>query len=187
MKIQIIGKNISVTDGIREKITKKLSKLDKYFDKPDEIAAQVLVRTYKVGAKIELTIFTPYNFDLRAEVKDDDLYNAIDKVIDKLKGQMRKLKTIQSRKKDKINLGKALVLEQIEEEVIEEEKSQIVRSKSIELEPITLDDAIKCLEGTDHSFYIYLDSDDNVVSVVYKRSEGGYGVIEVENKLLEDK
>ena len=184
MNIQIVGKNISVTDGIKQAVTKKLSKMDKYFDnKDDSIMARVVVRTYKVGTKIEVTIFTPYNYDFRAEVTDNDLYDGIDKVIDKLEGQMRKLKTKLDRKKDKISLGKAVVLENLKEEQTEEENMQVVRSKSIYLEPITLDEAIKHLEALDHSFYIFLDSDDEKVCVVYKREMGGYGVIEVENKV----
>ena len=74
-------------------------------------------------------------------------------------------------------------VENIKEEVIEDENAQIVRSKSIFLDPITLDEAIKHMEALGHSFYIYLDSDDERVCVVYKRELGGYGLIEVENTL----
>lgn len=186
MNIQIVGKNISVTDGIKHAITKKISKMDKYFDNKDnDIYARVVVRTYKVGTKIEVTIFTPYNFDFRAEVIDNDLYDGIDKVVDKLEGQMRKLKTRLDRKKDKIGLGKAVVLENIASDEKLDEELQIVRSKSIYLEPITLDEAIKHLEALGHTFFIYLDADDLKVNVVYKRELGGYGVIEVENKVEE--
>ena len=183
MNIQIVGKNIKVTDGIKSAVNKKISKLEKYFnDKDNEILVIVLVRTYKIGSKIEVTIFTP-NYDFRAEVMDNDLYDGIDKVVDKLEGQMRKLKTRMDRRKDKVGLGKAVVLENIKEEVIEDENAQIVRSKSIFLDPITLDEAIKHMEALGHSFYIYLDSDDERVCVVYKRELGGYGLIEVENSL----
>ena len=101
MKVSIRGKNITLTEGIESKITNKLSTLDKYFIMSDNVEAKVLVRTYPTSQKIEVTIPTEYVL-LRAEVVDDDLYNAIDLVIDKLEGQIRKYKTKLSRKsKDK--------------------------------------------------------------------------------------
>ncbi len=92
MKITVRGKNISITEGIENKINQKLSKLDKYFLNSDEIEAKVLVRVYPRGQKIEVTIPTGRVL-LRAEVIEDDLYAAIDNVIDKLEGQIRKYKT----------------------------------------------------------------------------------------------
>ena len=83
MKINIVGKNISVTQGLQEKITKKLSALNKYIIIDDEDVANVLIRTYPTKQKIEVTIPTKYAI-LRAEVMDMDVYNAIDKVVDKL-------------------------------------------------------------------------------------------------------
>ena len=181
MKIQVIGKNIAVTDAIRKSVEEKLKKLDKYFKGDDEtLSARVVVRSYKVGTKIEVTIYTP-NYDFRAEVQHDDLYAGIDLVIDKLLGQMRKLKARVDRKKEKVNLGKAVVIEAIEEEAIAEEEMEVVRTKSIFLKPMTLDEAITRMNALGHSFFIYLDSDDERVSVVYARDNGGYGVIEVEN------
>ena len=59
MKYQIIGKNIEVTEGIREAVENKLSRMDKYFLLNDDVTCRVVVRSYKVGTKIEVTIFTP--------------------------------------------------------------------------------------------------------------------------------
>ena len=92
MKIIVRGKNIELTEGIESKINKKLNMLDKYFIMSDNVEAKVLIRTYPLGQKIEVTIPTEYVL-LRAEVVDQDLYNAIDLVIDKLEGQIRKYKT----------------------------------------------------------------------------------------------
>ena len=174
MKYQIIGKNIEVTDAIRSTIEEKLSHLNKYFVIDDE------VRSYTVGAKVEITIFTRL-MDLRAEVKNDDLYAAVDLAIDKLEGQMRKLKTRLDRSKEADSLGKAFVLEEIADEEPEEE--EIVRTKSIYLEPMSIDAAITRMEALGHSFFLYLDEDDDLICVAYKRFDGGYGVIQAENKL----
>ena len=88
MKCQITGKNIVVTDSIRNAIELKLKKMDKYFVIDDNVEAKVLVRTYKELQKIEVTIFTKM-MDFRVEVKHTDLYAAMDLAIDKLEGQMR--------------------------------------------------------------------------------------------------
>ena len=179
MKYQIIGKNIEVTDAIKATIEEKLSRLDKYFVIDDEVLARAVVRSYTVGAKVEITVFTKL-MDLRAEVKNDDLYAAVDLALDKLEGQMRKLKTRMDRSKEAASLGESFVLESLEEEEAEDE---IVRTKSIYLEPMTIDAAITRMDALGHSFFLYLDSDDNQICVAYKRLDGGYGVIQAENKL----
>lgn len=179
MKYQIIGKNIEVTDSIRNEIEKKLARMDKYFVITDEVLCRAVVRSYKVGAKVEITIFTK-QMDFRTEVKNDDLYAAVDLAVDKLAGQMRKLKTRMDRSAETDSLGKYLALENIEGEETDDE---IVRTKSIYLEPMTIDEAITRMEALGHSFFLYLDSDDDQIAVAYKRLDGGYGVIQAENKL----
>ncbi len=182
MKYQIIGKNIDVTPAIRQDIEKKLGRMDKYFVINDDVLCRAVVRSYTVGAKVEITIFTkPMTF--RTEVKDNDLYAAVDLAIDKLEGQMRKLKTRMDRTKEADSLGKAIAYENFEAEEREEEKDEIVRTKSIYLDPMSVDEAITRMEALGHDFFVYLDEDDDQVSVAYRRLDGGYGVIEVENKL----
>ncbi len=184
MKYQIIGKNITVTDGIRSAIESKLSRMDKYFISSDDVSCRVVVRSYKVGAKIEVTIFTP-QMDLRAEVSNDDLYAGVDLAIDKLEGQMRKVKTRMDRSRGgKLSLGKAIALENVISLPEESDSDEtVVRTKSIYLEPMSLDEAITRMEAIDHPFFIYLDNEDDCISVCYTRKDGGYGVIQAENSL----
>jgi putative sigma-54 modulation protein len=184
MKYQIIGKNIEVTDSIRGDIQKKLHRMDKYFVINEDVLCRAVVSAYKVGAKVEVTIFTK-EMDFRAEVRNDDLYAAVDFAIDKLEDQMRRLKTRMERNKNELGLGKSLALENFDEE--DEGEDTVVRSKSIYLDPMSIDDAITRMEALGHSFFIYLDEEDNEVAVAYKRLDGGYGVIQVENKLLDEK
>lgn len=181
MKYQIIGKNISVTDAIRDDIERKLRRMDKYFVIHDDVLCRAVVRSYTVGAKVEITIFTK-EMDFRAEVKNDDLYAAVDLAVDKLEGQMRKLKTRMDRTKESDSLGRALAMENIIEDA-EEDQEEIVRTKSIHLEPMSIDEAITRMEALGHSFFLYLDEEDDEIAVVYRRVDGGYGVIEAENRL----
>lgn len=180
MKFQIVGKNIVVTDAIKAAVEKKLSKMDKYFIIDDNVLCRALVRSYKVGAKVEVTIFTPH-MDFRVEEQDDDLYAAVDKAIDKLEQQMRKLKTRLDRR-NKMSLGEALMMENIVAEA-DEEDDKVVRIKSIFLEPMDLDEAITRMEALNHTFFMYLDSEDNLISLLYHRNDGGYGIIQAENKI----
>lgn len=184
MKYQIIGKNIQVTDGIRHAVESKLSRMEKYFVITEDVTCRVVVRSYNVGAKVEITIFTQF-MDLRAEVSNEDLYAAVDLAIDKLEGQMRKLKTKMDRSKGgKMSLGKALALENIEaieEEIAEDD--QVVRTKSKYLDPMTVDEAIIRMEAIGHPFFLYLDEEDDRISVVYRREDGGYGIFQAENPL----
>ncbi|MCR5078804.1 MAG: ribosome-associated translation inhibitor RaiA [Bacilli bacterium] len=183
MKYTIIGKNIDVTDAIRNDIEKKLGRMDKFFVIDDDVLCRAVVRSYTVGAKVEITIFTK-QMTFRTEVRDNDLYAAVDFAVDKLEDQMRRLKTRMNRHAEKnINLGKALALENFEAFEEEEANDEIVRTKSIHLEPMTIDEAITRMEALGHDFFLYLDIDDDQISVCYRRNDGGYGVIQAENKL----
>ena len=176
MKIEVKGKNIEVTDAIEIKVADKLSRLDKYFDNPQAITAKVLVRTYPYGQKIEVTIPTEYVL-LRAEVVDEDLYKAIDTIVDILERQVRKYKTRINRKKRSVKESTAVVLNEIEK-MIDEEKDEVVKTKSITPKPMDFEEAIMQMELIGHSFFVFKDTDTDSVNVVYKRKDGGYGLIE---------
>ena len=178
MKVQINGKNITVTAAIAEKIEKKLNHLEKYFIIDENVVANVVVRVYPNKQKIEVTIPTKYAV-LRAEVVHDDLYAAIDLAIDKLEDQIRRQKTRLTRK-NKDKLAYAFIGE---DEIIDddyEEEDELVKTKSIVADTMELDEAIMRMEMLTHSFFIYRDNETKEVAVVYKRNDGGYGLIETE-------
>ena len=176
MKITLRGKNIEITEAIEEKVSEKLSKLDKYFIVSENVEAKVLVRTYPYGQKIEVTIPTEYVL-LRAEVVDQDLYNAIDLVIDKLEGQIRKYKTRLNRKSKDNKLAFNLAsIEPLEEE----EEDVLVKTKTITPKPMDMEEAIMQMELIGHSFFVYRDTETDAISIVYRRNDGNYGLIETE-------
>ena len=176
MKITLRGKNIEITEAIEEKVSEKLSKLDKYFIVSENVEAKVLVRTYPYGQKIEVTIPTEYVL-LRAEVVDQDLYNAIDLVIDKLEGQIRKYKTRLNRKSKDNKLAFNLAsIEPLEEE----EEDVLVKTKTITPKQMDMEEAIMQMELIGHSFFVYRDTETDAISIVYRRNDGDYGLIETE-------
>ena len=176
MKITLRGKNIEITEAIEEKVSEKLSKLDKYFIVSENVEAKVLVRTYPYGQKIEVTIPTEYVL-LRAEVVDQDLYNAIDLVIDKLEGQIRKYKTRLNRKSKDNKLAFNLAsIEPLEDE----EEDVLVKTKTITPKPMDMEEAIMQMELIGHSFFVYRDTETDAISIVYRRNDGDYRLIETE-------
>ncbi len=186
MKYQIIGKQITITEGIDSQIRKKLSRMDKYFLINEDVTCRAVCSAKKARAKVEITIFIPA-MTLRAEVEHEDLYAAVDLAIDKLQGQMRKLKTRMDRTNSKISLGKAIAFENFEAEKEEKDTFKnddvVVRAKSYYLESMSIDEAITRMDALGHNFFLYLDEDDDRISVVYVRNDGGYGVIQAENPI----
>ena len=181
MKYQIIGKNIQVTDAISSAIRKKLSRMDKFFLINDEVECRAVVSVHGETQRVEITIFLP-QMPLRAEVEDQDLYAAIDLAIDKLVGQMRKVKTRMDRSRGRESFANAVQFQELEDEE-PREQDVVVRAKSYYLQSMKIDEAILRMEALDHDFFLYLDEDDDRVSVVYIRRDGGYGVIQAENPI----
>ncbi len=181
MKYQIVGKNIVVTDAIRSALEKKLSRMDKYFIINDDVDCRAVVSKHRAVAKVEVTIFTKF-LDFRSEEKDPDLYSAFDKAVDSLEAQMRRLKNRLSRK-NKLSISEAIAFENFEAIEVDAEDEKVVRMKSIYLEPMDLEDAITRMEALGHKFFLYLDQEDGLISLLYIRNDGGYGIIQAENKI----
>ena len=181
MKYQIIGKNITVTEGISSAVQNKLSRIERHLQTKEEIECRTVVSTHGDTARIEITIFLP-QMPLRAEVEHEDLYAALDLAIDKLEGQMRKVKTRMDRSNGKLSLGHAI---EFEDDIKEEDSGPdvIVRTKSYYLTPMTIEEAVTRMEALGHDFFVYLDKEDDRISVVYIRRDGGYGVIQAENPI----
>ena len=182
MKYQIVGKNIEITQGISDAIQKKMGRMDKYFLINEDVECRAVCSTHIGVQKVEITIFLP-RIKLRAEVENEDLYCAIDSAIDKLEGQMRKLKTRMDRSNAKTSLGRAIDFDNFEGEANKDEEDVIVRTKSYYLEPMTIEEAVTRMEALGHAFFLYLDEEDDRISVCYIRNDGGYGVIQAENPI----
>jgi putative sigma-54 modulation protein len=178
MKLNIHGKNLTITDAMFDRTSKKLSFLDKYFNIEPDTVANVVVKAYQNGIKFEVTIFTKVGV-LRAEVPHEDYYAAVDLAIDKLEDQIRRQKTRLSRK-HKEKLSKVFLEAINADENKVEEKDILVRTKSIDAQEMDVQEAIMKMEMLNHSFFVYTDSETKTVSVVYKRLDGGYGCLETE-------
>lgn len=173
MKCNVRGEKIKVTEAILEYIESKMARMDKYF-KSDEVSANILIRVKGKQQSIEVTI--PYDkYVLRGEETQEDLYAAIDLVIDKLEGQIRKTKAKLKKQVKKNETVLNLDYEFLQEEEIDQ---KIVKRKKLEMKPMDEEEAILELELLGHDFFIYKDVHTNEVNVLYRRKDGNYGVIE---------
>ncbi len=173
MKIHIHGQNLSITESMLQRTEKKLSFLEKFLLIDEETHANVQVKVNANKLKVEVTILTKVGI-LRAEVVHDDYYAAVDLVIDKLEDQLRRIKTRLS-KKHREKLAKAFLdLE------ASEHPELVVKTKMVQAQKMSLDDAIMQMEMLGHTFFIYTDEDSEKISVVYKRLDGAYGLLETQ-------
>ena len=171
MKVNISGKNVVVTEGMKARAEEKLSFLEKYIAIEEDTVANVLVKIYSVYQKVEVTINTKIGL-LRAEAVADDYYSAIDVALDKLESQIRKQKSrLSDHHKESLVDG---FLEMTNDHV----EQELVRTKTIDAEVMTLDEAILMMEMLGHTFFLYTDDETGRVALVYKRDQGGYGLLE---------
>ena len=175
MKYNVRGDKILVTDAIKDYITEKIDKLNKYFDEPDEITAKILIKVKGYNQTIEVTIPTT-SFTIRNEESAEDLYAAIDSVVDKIERQIRKNKT----KINKISKNALKKLNLMYQEEEKEEDTKIVRRKTLNTKPMSEEEAILQMEMLGHDFFIFKDSNTSNICILYKRKDNNYGVIETE-------
>ncbi|MFD2830258.1 ribosome hibernation-promoting factor, HPF/YfiA family [Corticicoccus populi] len=184
IRCEIRGENIEVTDAIRNFVEEKVGKLERYFNDVPNTHAHVNVKTYnnKMG-KVEITI-PMKDITLRAEERHDDLYAAVDLNIDKLERQIRKHKTKINRKFREKNpeaeLFAALAQEELEENDTNGDDSgiEIVRSKEFQLKPMDSEEAVLQMNMLGHDFFVFNDRETEGTSIVYRRKDGKYGLIE---------
>ncbi|QHW32616.1 ribosome-associated translation inhibitor RaiA [Paenibacillus rhizovicinus] len=181
MKYNIRGQHILVTDALREYVEKKLNRLEKYFEEPSASETNVTLSVTKGRHVIEVTIPLA-SVMLRAEERSEDMYASIDLVVDKLERQIRKHKTKINSKFRKGNGIRAMFTDEGSAvRVIEEEEDyELVRTKRFLLKPMDVEEAILQMNMVGHSFYMFANSDTKEVNVVYRRSDGRYGLLEAD-------
>ena len=177
MELIIHGDKIKITKAMNDYLTEKLEKLEKYLENSDNVRANVIVKVKGHEQTVEITIPLK-SFILRSEETKEDFYAAVDKTIDKLERQIRKNKTKLMSRQSKPSYDFNFANFEIEEE--EKEERKIVKRKTIEVKPMTEEEAILQMELLGHEFYMFKDADTDKPAVVYKRKDENYGIIESE-------
>lgn len=184
MEITVYGKNVQVTDGTREYAKKKLVRLSKYFSELKE--AKVYHSVQKNQHRIEVQLEGD-GVTLRGEERADSLHACIDLVAEKLEQRVKKFKgKLHSRSLDKGPKEKQAMKAKIAYEAQAPEtidsgepfQPVIERTKRFPVKPMDPDEAIESMELLHHDFFVFVNADTSQVSVVYRRKDGNYGLLE---------
>ncbi|NJL22739.1 MAG: ribosome-associated translation inhibitor RaiA [Leptolyngbyaceae cyanobacterium SM1_3_5] len=185
MKLVIQGKNIEITDAIREYVHQKIEKAVNHFQNlTTEVDVHLSVaRNPRINPRqtAEVTIYAN-GAVVRAEESSENLYASIDMVADKICRQLRKYK---EKRQEQIQ-APVKAVEVLDESAVGDLvsdrapslPSQVVRTKYFAMPPMTVEQALEQLELVDHDFYMFLNAETNEINVIYERNHGGYGVIQ---------
>ena len=175
MRYTISGKNIEITEGLKDAIEGKLGKLERYFSPDTEV--QVTLSVEKGRQNIEVTIPIKGSI-IRAEQDSNDMYVSIDLVQEIIERQIKKYKTkIVDKKHSAVGFSEAF----IQEEAEPEETINIVKTKRFAMKPMDPEEACLQMELLGHTFFMFLNAETEQINVVYKRKANSYGLIEPEN------
>ena len=169
MKAIIVARRFNLTEDIKERIDKKLKKLDKYF--PEVLDATVTLSEKRGRETVEITFFRNGTI-FRAEETEKDVLTALDRAIDVLERQIRKNKT---RLEKKIHITKEFPVSTVEEP---EEVIKVTKKKKFEMLPMSVEEAVMQMNLLSHSFFVFRNGTTGAINVVYKRKDDEYGVIE---------
>ena len=174
MKFIIVGRNIDVTPGLKAAVEDKIGKLDKYFNPDTEV--HVTLSVEKDRQKIEVTIPVKGSI-IRSEQVSSDMYVSIDMVEEIIERQLKKYKNkIVEKQQNASSFSKLFV----ENDYMDDEEVKIVRTKKFDLKPMYPEDACIQMELLGHSFFVFINAENDQVNVVYKRKGDTYGLIEPE-------
>ena len=175
MRYSFIGKNIAVTNKLKERSEIKLGKLKKFFKEDTEVFV-----TMSMQRNMQIyEVMIPYNgVVFRAETSSDDMFTSMDKAVDIIERQIRKNKTRLEKKLRENAFDPNNFIDN--ENVDEEQDFRIIKAKKIPVKPMDIEEAILQMNLIGHAFFMFINASTNVVNVVYKRNDGEYGLIEPE-------
>lgn len=172
MKIEFLERNFKISKKLKELITEKISRLDKYFG--EDAKAKVLCGEQNKQKKLELTIVNK-GVLYRSEVSSDDMFANIDLAMPKIERQIVRHKD----KKVAKNRVKEISGFEFIDKAPEEKLPDVFKKKVFDLEPITVDDAKDYIDRLGHEFFVFLNAETGKVNILYRRKDEKFGLIEV--------
>ncbi|HCC06785.1 MAG TPA: ribosome-associated translation inhibitor RaiA [Clostridiales bacterium] len=182
MNYMISGKNIEVTEALKQKIEDKFERLSKFLN--DDTHVHVTFSVQKLQQRVEITIPIKGTI-LRTEVEDHDMYVAIDKAIDILDKQVVKYRSKLKDKHRHDNTFKEEFLKELHDTELDEEvhnELKISKIKTFDVKPMAREEAIMQMNLLGHDFFVFrdMDSTGERINIIYKRKGGTYGLIDPE-------
>ncbi len=179
MKLIVSGKNLEVSEGLKEYVEKKIGKLDRYLPSLTEARVEFVLEKTKSAAQrevVQVTLRTNGTL-LRGEERSSDFGSAVDIVTEKLERQIERYKGKHHRGRVQAERAAA-----IEVEPDEKESPRVVRMKRFRTKPMTEEDAIEQMELLGHNFFVFTHRERGTINVLYRRNDGNYGLIEPEKE-----
>ncbi len=187
MELHITGKNVEITDWLTQYVEKKIGRLDRFLPAIQEARVDLTTQNSRRAGDRQVAQVTLRSNGsiLRAEEKSDDMFAAIDAVVDKINRQIKRFKDKRQRVRGR-DIDRA---EQLADAVVEMEAEaaeegaaagRIVRVKRFPVGPMNDEEAIEQMELLGHDFYVFFNVDDNRMNVLYRRADGNYGLLQPE-------
>jgi len=176
VEVSIFARNLEVTPRLSEYVEQKVGKLDRYLPWIDDARIDLTVENTRSAAHRQVAQLTVRvrGTILRAEERTQDMFASIDAVLDKMYRQIARYK---GKRQDRWQAATEVLPI---EEPVEETRGEIVRVKRFDVRPMAPEEAIEQMELLGHSFYIFLDADEDAINVVYRREDGDYGLLQPE-------
>ena len=170
MKITVTGRRLQISSAMREMVEKKIAKLDRFFGA--DTTAEVVASIEKDRHILELTI-KHNDIIFRTQQTSDDIYYSLNQAVNNIERQIRRHKT---RLEKRLRVGS--LAEEFMQSIELEENYGVIKRKAFEVKPMELDEAIMQMELIGHEFFMFKNAQSNNICVVYKRKDGGYGLLE---------
>jgi putative sigma-54 modulation protein len=177
MQITTTFRHLDPSDALKSYAEEKLDRVNKYIDEP--VVAQVFMTVEKIRHCAEVTI-TAKGITIKASEETNDMYSAIDAVVDKIERQLRRYKErIKDHKPASESLDRQVKKSIVAAESIDQQQEPVViRSKTFSIKPMSVDEAVMQMDLLHKDFLVFTDSVTDSINVVYRRKDGNYGLIE---------
>ncbi len=191
MQITCKGQGLTVPDPIREHAQRRFARLDRYLPGSIEVLLELrreMTRSAEQRYIAQATLNDGGRI-VRAEERARDMEAAVDAAADKLARQASRFKQ-RRRQKDRTSFSRSIVSEpanastlsddedtDVDEETQISAQARVVRVKRFAMKPMTVDEAIEQVDLLGHDFFLFFNADENRYGLLYKRNDGGYGLI----------
>jgi len=182
MQLNIKGKNFEVTDRLRNYVDQKIGRLDRYLPGIIEAWVELSVEDTKAAQDrqvCQVTLRTD-RVILRAEERSDDIFTAIDTVLEKVNRQIDRYKGKRKNRRRGAGAPAEPSVEEAETAEAEEETASIVRVKRFPITPMHPEEAIEQMELLGHDFFVFYNAEVGQINVLYRRKDGNYGLLQPE-------
>ncbi len=171
MKLIMAGRKMEISDAVRDKAEQKMEKLNRFF--PEDVICHITTRPHKGKLVIVEATISHGGMIFRGEASGEEILPCIDRVEELLERQLRKNKT---RLEKQLRTGTLLLQEDVPEEE-EEKEFQIIRTKSVQIKPMSVEEAILQMNLLGHTFFLFQNAQTLETDLVYRRNDGGYGLM----------